>query len=176
MNPKKERETGLIVKRIEACRQIIDSSLSEFSRENTAYFFESRQKTTIRVVNMDKANRRMYSEYFEHGQFEQLMEECTQHIEYTLSNWDGVKSSKRIRKKMLSFRCYFIPSKNWFDQTKIGIMASYFWIPLFNLIDRVESPSEQFIVNLSAFIFRVKEWLQFVAELMMHNVSEMTMK
>ncbi len=130
---------GLIVKRIEACRHIIKSSLCEFTQENTAYFLESRQTTSVRVVNMDRANRRLYGECFEHGQFQQLMDECTQHIEYTLSNWDGVKSSKRIRKKMLSFRCYFIPSKNWFDQTKIAIMASYFWIPLFNLIDRVSS-------------------------------------
>ena len=126
-----------MVKRIDACRQIIDSSLSQFVRENTAFFIESRQQTTVRVVNMDKANRRMYRECFEHRQFGQLMDECTQHIKYTLATWDGVKSSKRIRKKMVSFRCYFIPSKNWFDQTKIAIMASYFWIPLFNLIQRV---------------------------------------
>ena len=125
-------------KRMDACRRIVADSLSEFSEENKAYFFDFRKKRTIRVANMDKANRRVYADRFSPQQTRRLLDECTQHIHRTLAQWDGVKTSKRCKKKLSSFRDYFTRSKNWFDQTKVAIMVLHFWTPLIDTIHQVE--------------------------------------
>jgi len=133
----KVREIKLLSRRINAFCSTVTASFAVFAEENTEYFFHFRQNRNIRVSNMDKANRRMFAALCSPQHMVQLLDRSTLSIEHALTGWGGVKLSKKMMTKQLSFRDYFLRSKNWFDQTKVAIMVREFWSPLICAIDRL---------------------------------------
>jgi len=131
----KKREMQLMARRMIAFREILNSSIQQFSLQNRRYFVEQRGKTTIRVDRMERANLRMSNEWFDDDKLRRVLSECGQQIDITLRNWRGVRNSQKIRECTVSFRTYFNIAKNWFDQIKSNEMTIHFWIPILSSID-----------------------------------------
>jgi len=130
----KEREVKLLRERMRVLQSVIEMSLEQFAHQNRAYFFEFRRKRTIQVSRMAAVNLSVYRQLVTAQSMQSVIAECTCFINATLSKWNGVKESKRLKTQILEFRKYFAVSKNWFDQIKLEHMASHFWIPVFNLV------------------------------------------
>jgi len=133
----KEREVKLLSERMRILQSVIEMSLEQFAHQNREYFVEFRRNRTIQVPRMAAVNLSVYRQLVTAQAMQSVIAECTCFINATLSKWNGVKESKRLKTQILEFRKYFAVSKNWFDQIKLEHMASHFWIPIFNLVETV---------------------------------------
>jgi len=91
----------------------------------------------IQVSRMATVNHSVYRAVVTAKAMQSVIAECTCFINATLSKWNGVKESKRLKTQILEFRKYFAVSKNWFDQIKLEHMALHFWMPIFSLVETV---------------------------------------
>ena len=98
--------------------------------------------------NIDNANIYIFdilnnkqSEYIDN-----ILKNYKNGIEKLVSNWSGIKKSKKELKK---YEAYLKIAKNTFDQQKAQILANQFWSPLFDLIQKVSIISFLYFAPIS---------------------------
>ena len=133
----KEREMKLMAIRLGICQNIIRQSIAQFTDENTRYFIDLKQKTTIRVDRMGRVNGEMFEQHLHSAALDSVMDGCGDSLSNMLNEWNGVRRLNLMQEEDMSFRKYFGICKNWFDQIKLERIAFDFWVPLFDLVDDV---------------------------------------
>ena len=103
----KEREVKLMRLRMRILQSVIEASLEQFAQQNRAYFFEFRRKRTIQVSRMAAVNMAEYRQLVTAQATQSVIAEYTCFINDTLTKWNGVRESKRLKTQMLEFRKYF---------------------------------------------------------------------
>ena len=120
-----EREVNILKERIISILQLINIGIDKFLEENT---------TKIKInVDHNVYNKYIFNIININNLY--LNSKCSHVLKEKLSIWDGVQSNNVD--DYSSFRKYFSKSKNSFDQMKLPVLATHFWIPIFNSIKQV---------------------------------------
>ena len=107
----KERETKLLNIKIAQIETIINKQLSSLTlTKSSSYGY----KINITLIN----------------------NAINKSINDGIDKWKGVHFD-RIKKKIATFRDYFVIGKNWWDIKKQPLISTYFWIALFKDIHQV---------------------------------------
>ena len=128
-----QREYVLLSKRMKQVQSIIKESIDQFKQECYPRF------NTVKTINIERMNRINYEIYdvllSNKCEFSiNIFNQCKDKISLILSQWDGVKKSK---KNITRFRDYFKIARNTFDQQKINIITNLLWIPIIKQISQV---------------------------------------
>eukprot|EP01084_Bolivina_argentea_P140988 247779_1 len=167
----REREIKLLKKRLNICNSVINSSIKQFTLENTQVFNPHKHKVHIYVNRMQDENYKAYNELTD--QIDIIINICDQHIKQQLSQWKGYKSSKQ--KNTHTFQDYFKGSRRWFDMYKIRIIAKYFLVPLFHIIYQfATNAAAEFFCN--TFFDIQKLYVMFLSNLILINLFGKKMK
>ena len=113
-------------------QNIISKSLEQFTQECRPKF---KGIIGIDLNRMNRINNDNFKKILaNHCPFiVKIMNQYRNKININLSNWNGVKKSK---KPMVRFRDYFKIARNTFDQQKVKTLAENVWIPIIQTISQ----------------------------------------
>eukprot|EP01083_Nonionella_stella_P005021 14630_1 len=143
----RERELILLQKRQEACNQIINAAIQQFTSHCIQRF--QTHNVGIPIYKMERDNLSLYLQYTKHkvtALNSNIMRRCRQSITGLLVAWDGYKPKTEVR----SFRKYFQQSRRWFDQKKVQMLGAHFFGPIMAI-------AEEYTTTVAAQFFEYRQ-------------------
>lgn len=137
-------------------------SMNEFVEECNIHF------NGVQGINVDRMKRINQENYrillSNTSQFiVRTLKNFNSKITEQLSNWKGIKKSKKIPKR---FRDYFKIARNTFDQRKLQIMVDNLWIPIIRkILEFTTTCADQvFSSRLFKFQYRYNTYFKYLVK------------
>eukprot|EP01083_Nonionella_stella_P030753 84247_1 len=153
-----ERECKLLRQRLEKCDTLMISKIQMFTAEHAGIFDSYNQDAyQTETTAIHCYQKQLQSQITNVNS--PLIVGYLKSIQSTLMSWDGYHPTKTV---IATFRDYFQHCRQWFDGTKIDLMARTLWIPFMNLIGQVSrnSASQTFHHHASRLQTAYGEYLQ----------------
>ncbi len=129
-----QREEKLLTVRLQKCDEIIRTSIQQFGKQNTETFDEHKSSVHIYVNRMDLENYQAYNQATR--AFSTILNNYNQSVVKELSIWKGYTPQKH-KSKIQTFRQYFTEARRWFDVKKMKLLAKYFLVSIYRIINQV---------------------------------------
>ena len=109
---------------------------------------EQIQKFQTDLINKYTDNIHINSEIYDQiiNKNYHFTELCLNKLDQFLSHWNGVDTS-HTKKKLSTFREYFIIGRAWFDQRKKEILATDLWINVLDIIISVSKLIGEYFIK-----------------------------
>eukprot|EP01084_Bolivina_argentea_P041934 77410_1 len=177
-NKLREREMKILDKKLEIFDESIESSIRQFTIENTKTFDKHKGNVHIKVYRMASENSEAYDSIKDqnNNMFSNIINNCNQSITQQLLNWKGYKPrAQKSKTKIKRFKEYFKACRGWWDLKKMGIITKEFLVPLSSIINEfVTNAASEFFGN--RFFHLQKIYRTYLGSMILVNLLESTMK